>query len=181
MNSLNDLMRKKILFLISSLFLTFTNSFAETKRPHAFEASYSEEVILDTRQNYFPTSIDYKIAPKVNPITGEYCEEEIDLSVAGACPLFVRRFYNSKAPYDPRYAHWRYNPECFFVANFEWPEQEIFASLGEADVSICSFSRSCKERPFFQFTVPKNFLFFHTEGSSHPLNTTIDYKKNPPY
>ena len=172
-------MRKKILFLISSLFLISNNTFAETERSPVFEASYSEEVILDKQQNHFPTSIDYKIAPKVNPITGEYCEEETDLIVAGACPLSVRRFYNSKAPYDPRYAHWRYNPECFFVANFEWPEQEIFASLGEADGSICSFSHPCKERPFFQFTIPKNFLFIPTEGSSHPLNTTLHYKKIP--
>ena len=36
--------------------------------------------------------------PKVNVISGEYCEEAIDLVVAGCEPLSVRRFYYHLAP-----------------------------------------------------------------------------------
>lgn len=100
------------------LFLLMSSLIAEEDLDF-FDLEASKELILDKRQNFFLTSTDYKIAPKVNPITGEYCEEELDLVVAGSQPISVRRFFNSSSPYDPRYATWRYNPECFFVANLE--------------------------------------------------------------
>lgn len=167
---------KKITFLFCFFSLFFNYAFAEIENKETLlQVSSSETSLLNERKNYFLTSTDYKIIPKVNPITGEYCEEELDLVVTGITPLSIRRFYNSKAPYDPRYAHWRYNPESFFVANFEWPEQKIFASIGDYDGSICSFKHT--DSSFYLLDIPKNFLFIHNEGSSHSLNTTVHYQK----
>ncbi|MFZ0566338.1 MAG: DUF6531 domain-containing protein, partial [Chlamydiales bacterium] len=162
-----------ILFLSSFLFAD-----AEEFQEDAFDfkASKSEHV-LDKRQNYFLTSTDNRIMPKVNPITGDYYEEETDLVVAGSQPLSARRFYNSNAPYDPRYATWRYNPECFFTANLEWDRQEIFASIGDRDGSVCSFKRSSDNYHLFDFQVPKSFLAFQSDGTTHPLNTKINYDR----
>ncbi|MCB1181561.1 MAG: hypothetical protein KDK55_06045 [Chlamydiia bacterium] len=107
-------------------------------------------------------------------MTGEYCEKEVDLVVAGSEPLSVRRFYNSRSPYDPRYATWRYNPEAFFVANIEWQGQEIFAAIGEVDGSVYSLKPSGLST--FTFQPPKSFTF-SGNGTSHPLNMTINYWK----
>ena len=161
--------------LALGLFLLFVSSLFATEDLPDLQAS--KEVILDTQENYFLTSTDTRITPKVNPITGEYCEEEVDLVVAGSQPISIRRFYNSSAPEDGRYANWRYNPECFFVANFELHELEIFASIGEADGSVCAFKRSSGDQTLFQFEVPKHFLAFQADGSSHPLNTKIQFSK----
>ncbi len=157
-----------ILISVSKLFATETTS-------DVFDLQASQEHILDQRQNYFLTSTDYKITPKVNPVTGEYCEEEVDLIVAGAQPLSARRFYNSSSPYDPRYASWRYNPESFFVANLEWGGQEIFAAIGDNDGSVCSLKRSAGNHYIFDYEVPKNFATFNPDGRFHPLNTKINY------
>ena len=74
--------------------------FAE-ENPDPFDIQAKKEHTLDQRENYFLTSTDSPITPKVNPITGEYCEEATDLVVAGSQPLSIRRFYNSSDPYDP--------------------------------------------------------------------------------
>ncbi|MCB1181735.1 MAG: hypothetical protein KDK55_06940 [Chlamydiia bacterium] len=119
------------------LFLLLMSHFLWSEEEiECFDFEAATEHALDKRQNYFLTSTDNKITPKVNPITGEYCEEELDLVVAGCQPLSVRRFYNSGSPYDPRYAAWRYNPEAFFVANIEWQGQEVFAAVGDFDGGI---------------------------------------------
>jgi YD repeat-containing protein len=171
-------MIKKFLFSIWVCVQIFSCLFAQSdEKIDLSDIEASKEHVLDQRQNYFLTSTDYRITPKVNPITGEYCEEEVDLVVAGSQPLSVRRFYNSSAPYDPRYATWRYNPECFFVANLEWDHQEIFASIGDEDGSVCSFKRSSHNYTTFDFEVPKSFLAFQANGQSHPLNTRIDYRR----
>lgn len=108
-------MRSLLSFL---LFLGFTLPlFSASEEDLSDFGECAKEKILDKRENFFRTSTDYQITPKVNPITGEYAEEEVDLIVAGAEPLSLRRFYNHFSPYDPRYASWRYNPEHFFVAN----------------------------------------------------------------
>lgn len=158
------------------LFLLFLMCMLCAEEDHdIFDFQASKERVLDQRQNYFLTSTDYRITPKVNPITGEYCEEELDLVVAGSQPLSVRRFYNSCAPYDPRYASWRYNPESFFVANLEWGGQEIFAAIGEVDGSVCSLKRSATIPYTFDFELPKSFAISGSTGQSHPLNTEISY------
>ncbi len=132
--------------------------------------------IFDTRENYFLTSTDYKIKPKVNPITGHYCEEELDLVVAGSQPLSARRFYNSEGPYDPRYASWRYNPETFMAANFELNLQEIFAAFGERDGSLISLKPS-SQADMFQFPIADGFIASCEDGKGHPLHKKITYWK----
>jgi hypothetical protein len=129
----------------------------------------AKETILDHRENFFLTSTDYRIIPKVNPISGEYCEEEMDLMVAGSQPLSIRRFYNHLAPYDPRYASWRYNPESFCVANLEWKNQEIFAAIGDSNGSICSFQRSNANHYVFDFHPSKNFITCRLLKKSSPM------------
>ncbi len=158
------------------LFLLFLmNILCAEEDPDFFDLEASKEHTLDKRQNYFLTSTDYKISPKVNPITGEYCEEELDLVVAGSQPLSVRRFYNSSSPYDPRYATWRYNPESFFVANLEWGGQELFAAIGDIDGSVCPLKPSNTQAYTFDFQIPKSFAISSSDGASHPLNTKISY------
>jgi len=128
------------------------------------------------RENYFQTSTPYKITPNVNPITGDLIEEETDLIVAGIESLSVRRFYNHTATYEPRYGGWRYNPESYLVANFEWSHQECFAAIGAFDGSIASFKPSAAPHTY-AFNLSKGFVSSHPNGQSHPLNTTINYHK----
>lgn len=163
-------MKKFFIFLFALIPLVI---FAEVD-PDNFP-ELSKERTLDRRENYFLTSTNYRVHPKVNPVTGEYCEEEVDLIVAGSEPISIRRYYNSNAPYDPRCASWRYNPECFFVANLEWGSQETFASIGDTDGSVCSFKRSTYSQNVFDFEVPKSLTIFQPDGQSHPLNTKIQY------
>lgn len=158
------------------LFLLMVNALSAEEELDDYDIKISKEHIIDKRENYFLTKTDYKITPKVNPITGEYCEEEVDLVVAGSTPISVRRFHNSSSPYDARYASWRYNPEAFFVANIEWKGQEIFAAVGDDDGSVCSLKPS-KVPGIFNFQLSKGFAISGTDGTSHPLNTKIDYWK----
>ena len=157
------------LFLLctSSLFGTL---FEDLIDPHAYK-----QHVVDQRENYFQTSTPYKISPNVNPITGDLIEEEIDLVVAGCEPLSVRRFYNHTAPYEPKSGGWRYNPEAFFVANFEWAGQETFAAAGFADGSITPFHPAAN----FCTYDPKHFTNFTPTGQTHPLNTKINYYRAP--
>ncbi|MCH9625488.1 MAG: hypothetical protein S4CHLAM123_06630 [Chlamydiales bacterium] len=132
---------------------------------------------MEAQESFFLTSTDYKIAPKVNPVTGEYCEEEVDLVVAGVEPLSVRRFYNHLAPYDPRTAGWRYNPEAFCAANFEWKEKDLFAAFGERDGSVCSLKSSGKKTCRFHFELSEEFTAGVASGQEHPLNLKLSYWK----
>ena len=141
------------------------------------EASKDRNQTIDQRENYFQTSTPHKITPKVNPITGDLIEEEADLVVAGCEPLSVRRFYSHTATYEPKTGGWRYNPEAFFVANFEWPGQETFAAAGDSDGSIASFKPSTSDT--CTFSCPKGFSNFNPTGQTHPLNTKINYHKAP--
>ncbi len=117
-------------------FLVLTNILPAEEELDFFDLEVSKEQVLDKRQNYFLTKTDYKIAPKVNPITGEYTEEEVDLVVAGSQPLSSRRFYNSSAPYDPRYATWRYNPEAlgYFGATEHNTSSLLNRSCGQVSI-----------------------------------------------
>lgn len=133
-------------------------------------------VTIDQRENFFQTSTSYKIAPNVNPITGDLIEEEADLVVAGVEPLSARRFYNHTAPYEPRYGGWSYNPEATLVANFEWSEQEKFAAVGEIDGSVACF-KTMSPGQSYTFDVPKGFANFSPSGQCHPLNTKVNYYK----
>jgi len=128
--------------------------------------------IIDQQENYFQTST-YKIIPNVNPITGDLTEDEVDLVVAGCEPLSVRRFYSHTAPHEPKTGGWRYNPETFFAANFEWKGQKAFASVGEFNGGIISFTPQSGNCTFNA----KDFSQFNPNGQTHPLNTKIHYSK----
>ncbi len=134
-------------------------------------SAFAKEHIIDKRENYFQTSTSYKITPKVNPITGELSEEEIDLVVAGCEPISAKRFYNHTDVYEPRTGGWRYNPEAFFVANFALKQQEIFAAVGDASGGITSFKESGPNT--YSCNLTKSFCNFHPDGRTNPLNTKI--------
>jgi len=158
-----------------SLFLICTPSLFGIPVEECIDLQASKQTVIDHRENYFQTSTPYKISPNVSPITGDLIEEEIDLVVAGCEPLSIRRFYNHTAPYEPRSGGWRYNPEAFFVANFEWAGQETFAAAGTADGSITSFKPSANVCSFN----PEGFINFTPSGQTHPLNTKINYSRVP--
>jgi RHS repeat-associated protein len=157
-----------LIFILSVLHAEEENFNPQAVKPH--------NRVIDQRENYFQTSTPYKISPNVNPITGDLIEEEMDLVVAGCEPLSVRRFYNHSAFYESHTGGWRYNPEFFFVANLEWPQQEIFAAVGEFNGNIVPFnpsSCSCS----FNFT--QGFSHFEPNGQTHPLNTKINFNRYP--
>lgn len=157
--------------LLFCIFFSFSSLHAEEE----FEVGKAS--VLDDRENFFLTSTDTRITPNVNPITGEVYEDCVDLVIAGSEPLSLRRFYNSHAPYDKRTASWRYNPECLFYANFELERQEIFASIGDRDGSMCSLKCRESDRACFDYEVPDSFLNLNPNGQSHPLNTHLSYTK----
>ncbi len=156
------------------LFLIFFSCLFAEENP--FNPEAAKETVLDQQENFFPTSTPNKIVPRVNPITGDLIEEEMDLIVAGSEPLSVRRFYNHTGVYEPRYGGWRYNPETFFFANFEWPGQEVFAAMGEFDGSIASYKPS--STPYtYTFNLTNSLTHFTPSGQTHPLNTKVSYYK----
>lgn len=136
---------------------------------------FAKEQTINQRENFFETSTPYKIAPHVNPVTGDLLEEENDLIVAGCEPLSVRRFYNHTAIYEPRSGGWRFNPETYMFANFEWPHQEYFAAIGDTDGSISTFIPSPTPN-IYKFDA-KKYLNFNPSGQNHPLNIAVQYHK----
>lgn len=116
--------------------------------------------------------------PKVNLVTGEYCEDACDLIVAGIEPLSIRRFYNHFSARGERiYGHWRINPEAFMLFNFESVDgSQTFVGIGERNSSFF-----CYERPLgngFAMGEDKNKGFTNTlSGQNHPLNTRILFTK----
>jgi hypothetical protein len=81
----------------------------------------------------------HPLFPKVNPISGEYIEEECDLVVAGCVPLSANRFYHHLAPFSSVYGGWQVNPESSIKANFEKrepPPRMLLLAIEEADASF---------------------------------------------
>lgn len=134
-----------------------------------------KEVINDTRLNY-PQTSHYPVTPKVNVITGEHLEEEVDLVVAGCQPLSIRRFYSHKGSHHPIYCHWRFNPEHYCVANFCYKEQTCFAAFGEANGSI-TYCENRQETLRYNFSIAKTPGFIHSDqsGNTHPLNSQVTF------
>lgn len=121
--------------------------------------------------------------PKVNVITGEYCEGEADLIVAGAEPLSLRRFYSHLGEKGQAYGHWRINPETLMLFNFASNYQSKFAGIGseEGGFTVCDHDTGCG----FSFNAMKNKSFTNTgvgnlSGQTHPLNTSFTIKRNTP-
>ncbi|MCH9608833.1 MAG: hypothetical protein S4CHLAM45_07450 [Chlamydiales bacterium] len=120
--------------------------------------------------------------PKVNVITGEYCEEEVDFVVAGIEPLSIRRFYNHQGYKNQAYGHWRINPETLILFNFTTNDSQKFAGVGSENggFTLCEN----KQGGTFTFNPNKNKSFTnestHLTGQNHPLNTSFSVKKVTP-
>ncbi len=116
--------------------------------------------------------------PKVNLVTGEYCEESCDLVVAGIEPLSIRRFYNHiYARQEQIYGHWRINPETFVLFNFEnefgFPR---FLGIGEANSNFLLYDRVGNDYVIRPQTI-KSFMSTSLSGQTHPLNHRMTYSK----
>src|ERR1700733_12329890 len=115
--------------------------------------------------------------PKVNVITGEYCEEECDLIIAGAEPLSYRRFYGNQGYKDEGYGHWRINPECLFLFNFETRDYPKYGAIGSENGSFSLYEHGAGNVYGFN---PHNKSFTNgadLTGQHHPLNTRISYNR----
>jgi hypothetical protein len=110
---------------------------------HALETPKASKTdpILSPAKAHLVENFQASFFPKVNPITGEYVEEETDLVVAGCQPLSFRRFYSHFCPIDPRYG-WMINPEISMYANLQWNKSGLFAAIGEEGGSIVYLSDS---------------------------------------
>jgi len=116
--------------------------------------------------------------PKVNVITGEYCEEECDLIIAGIEPLSYRRFYGHHGHKDECYGHWRINPECLFLFNFETREYPKYGAVGSENGGFSLYENG--HGNVYTFDAQKNRSITNGEaitGQNHPLNTRISYRR----
>ena len=119
--------------------------------------------------------------PKINVVTGEYCDEECDLQVAGIEPLSINRFYNHHTGlYNRCYGHWRVNPETFMLFNFEKiGGGQTFTAVGESNSSFFVYEQPVNSG--YVIDAAKNRSFTNTpslfSGQNHPLNTRVFYNK----
>ncbi len=134
----------------------------------------SEQEVLDTQQNFPLTSTTQYYTQQVNVISGEFAQQEVDIIIAGAEPLSLRRFYNHLAPPDKQYGNWRYNPEHYAVGNLEWEEQKLFLAVGAFEGGVCCLDPKGTECRF-NLNQPGHF---HTgSGQTHPANLAATYHK----
>lgn len=120
--------------------------------------------------------------PKVNVITGEYCEEEVDIVVRGVEPISFRRFYNHQGHKDQAFGHWRINPECLMLFNFDLTKIgcrafKKLASIGEADGSFFLYDNNIGNHYFFNPDSMKAFTSPGFVGLTHPLNTHFSFQQ----
>ncbi|MCH9627351.1 MAG: hypothetical protein S4CHLAM2_09890 [Chlamydiales bacterium] len=159
-------------FIVILLLLSFCSIQAETEFSPPPAIKYRNESLA-----FNPT------VPKVNVITGEYCEKECDLVVAGAQPLSIRRFYNHQGFKDQLMGHWRINPESLMLFNFyrKNPHPE-FAGIGDEEGQFTSCEAF--ENYVFRFSPEKNKNFTSLpspqSGRKHPLNMSFTYTKVKP-
>jgi RHS repeat-associated protein len=120
--------------------------------------------------------------PKVNVITGEYCEEALDLQIAGIEPLSIRRFYNHTVGiFNAIYGHWRFNPESYVIFNFEAFDKgdQTLVAAGTPEGSFFLYERPLNQG--FQIDVGKHRSFTNSasldSGQNHPSNTRVFYTK----
>ena len=132
--------------------------------------------------------------PKVNLATGEYVEEAIDLVIAGAEPISLRRFYHHMSSLEERWGNWRINPESRLVANFEWKDSKRFASVGGPEGAITCMERHTRgarlpdlvrqytnpRRSIFSYEMHPNASYTNASSgglgaSSNPKNSFIYY------
>ncbi|MCP5469721.1 MAG: hypothetical protein H7A36_04355 [Chlamydiales bacterium] len=122
--------------------------------------------------NYAPFS------PKVNVITGEYCDEECDLVAPGIEPLSFRRFYNHLGHLNLAHGHWRVNPESLVLFNLAKNENN-FTGIGDerGGFLICESETSSG----FQFNPNKHTNYTNSgSGQHHPFNVNFTVNKHRP-
>ena len=168
---------RRFFFLITLLMFTFSLSAKEALFHVNAKRDYIPAPLFSPKDksSFLPQ------VPKVNLITGEYCEDACDLIVAGIEPLSVRRFYNHFSGHDERiYGHWRINPEAFMFFNFEAYEgSRTFTAVGERNSCFFLYEQSVDNG--FGLDVYKNKSFTNASsllsGQNHPLNTHVSYTK----
>lgn len=111
----------------------------------------------------------------VNPITGEYCEGEVDLVVAGVEPLSFRRFYSHFADGDPLYGQWKANPESKILFSSCNAYIGEYVGRGEPDGGFYRYN-PCK-RNIWRLAGTKSFTNSGLTGASHPANTIVETKQ----
>jgi len=116
--------------------------------------------------------------PKVNLVTGEYCEEACDLVVAGSEPLSLRRFYNHfSGMYERMYGHWRINPETLMLFNFEQVgDSKVFVGSGEKNGAFYLHDIA-KGNSFEINPSTQGFAADQLSGKRHPLNSIVSFTK----
>ena len=186
---------KKALLLLSLLIYTLQAEEPEIPFDFQVKKTFSEPMDIDPtspsqsapgEQSTLPDFL-----PKVNVVTGDYMEEDLDFTVAGSEPITIRRFYSHLYPSDNRHGSWRFNPESSLVANFELGGYDIptFASVGETGGGLTRFQHSSQVqlqdgRVVTQYSIdPQNQDGYSNlgggpiSGQTNPFNTKVLYWK----
>ncbi|NGX55334.1 MAG: tRNA nuclease WapA [Chlamydiae bacterium] len=117
--------------------------------------------------------------PKVNVITGEYCEEEEDLVVAGIEPISIRRFYNHNGHKNQAYGHWNINPETLMLFNFTSNRNPTYAGAGDENGGLILCEKAYNGG--YVIDPGRNKSFTHAQtGQCHPLNVQVSIEKCTP-
>lgn len=166
---------KKIAFLLSIVCLSSSLLAQANFGPNQIQAA---KEIRASDLEITPRFVTHALVPQylhnVNVVTGEYVEKEEDLVVDGSEPISFRRFYRHLSPPDLRYGSWSINPETALIANFEWKELPIFASVGEKEGAVVQLD-SYKVMP-----LPKHLssAYGREEALCFTLNDTRTHPKN---
>ncbi|MCH9625149.1 MAG: hypothetical protein S4CHLAM123_03180 [Chlamydiales bacterium] len=169
------------LFILIACLVSLSLSAQDTPKEHSFDCKLQGEFSPAPLFAPMEGSTFLPQIPKVNLVTGEYCEDECDLVIAGVEPLSIRRFYNHFSGHNERiYGHWRINPEASMLFNFEAiGKSQTFAYVGERNSSFFLYEQPVEHGFIIQADKNKGFTNSSTllSGQNHPLNTRISYTK----
>ncbi|MCH9628165.1 MAG: hypothetical protein S4CHLAM2_18200 [Chlamydiales bacterium] len=122
--------------------------------------------------------------PKINVITGEYCETDCDLVVAGIEPISYRRFYAHLSGDDFVYGHWHINTETQSIFNFDSTKYgrkkntiKTRFGKGEDNGNFFLYERNENNHFYFDSSKHKSFTHSNLSGQSHPLNSKTTYSR----
>lgn len=111
---------------------------------------------------------------KVNVVTGEYCDEECDLVVAGIEPLSLKRFYSHFAAYHHHLTgHWRVLPQTHMLFDFGNAKRYVLA--GELNGSSLLYESRIGNA--LKIDTQKHKSQCCSSGQGHPLHREVSYKK----
>lgn len=172
-------MKKPLLSIVAALLLALSAQCLAEESLSDYEAAKKKIVISQSENNPIKQAA-LPLFSDVNLLTGEYVNKSSDFVVAGAEKISVTRFYNHLSAHDNRYGGWRYNPESFVVANFEWGGQPQFVSFGEHSGQINLFDK--RKDNLFSLNAEQlqnycNYQIDEKSGQAHLFNTTVKYSK----